>query len=390
MTSEAKGDGERCPECNGIGYNVRADETGNYRLRCNTCPGTGRIRSPEVENWQLCPACGKDHRPYYWCSDAARDPKPPPPAAEASPEAKGKNDGQDEAQAKQQQAQRENQQLAQEVSEGVARRQPEGGTRREAAAVPVAVTPDWRAAMMMQDADNAAAEARPITFSEAREIALAEVERSERRFAEATAVEARPEGRGCVARPATEIDILIEDRDHWKAEAAKMHEKLRALETSLIAAEAERDEWKQECIDWREAVTRVRAARDLSGAQLLMVGSELFADGKLDPEDKRDPRWTPTLEQAAKLRRELTAVTAERDEWKETADALEARWVEDQNAKDSLKSQLAAATARAEKAEADNADLMRTIAQNQGVYRENLGRLEAALVAALQKCPTDG
>lgn len=46
----------------------------------------------------------------------------------------------------------------------------------------------------------------------------------------------------------------------------------------------------------------LRAENELRGAQLLMVGSELAADPKLDPVDKSDPRWTPTLELAANLR----------------------------------------------------------------------------------------
>jgi len=39
-----------------------------------------------------------------------------------------------------------------------------------------------------------------------------------------------------------------------------------------------------------------------------MVGSELFGDGKIDPNDHRDPRWTPALQQAAKVMRELTSL----------------------------------------------------------------------------------
>src|SRR5690606_24260736 len=47
---------------------------------------------------------------------------------------------------------------------------------------------------------------------------------------------------------------------------------------------------------------------DLPASQLLMVGSELCGDGKIDPNDHRDPRWTPTLQQAAKVMRELTSL----------------------------------------------------------------------------------
>ena len=45
-----------------------------------------------------------------------------------------------------------------------------------------------------------------------------------------------------------------------------------------------------------------RDHRDLATGKLLMVGSEIGGDPKLDPKDHRDPRWTPTLEDAAKLR----------------------------------------------------------------------------------------
>src|SRR5690606_33164181 len=37
---------------------------------------------------------------------------------------------------------------------------------------------------------------------------------------------------------------------------------------------------------------------------------ELCGDGKIDPNDHRDPRWTPTLQQAAKVMRELTSLRA--------------------------------------------------------------------------------
>lgn len=49
-------------------------------------------------------------------------------------------------------------------------------------------------------------------------------------------------------------------------------------------------------------VEQVKRERDLTTSQLLMVGSEICGDPKLDPKDHRDPRWTPTLEEAAKLR----------------------------------------------------------------------------------------
>lgn len=52
-------------------------------------------------------------------------------------------------------------------------------------------------------------------------------------------------------------------------------------------------------------VEQVKRERDLITSQLLMVGSEICGDPKLDPKDHRDPRWTPTLEEAAKLRAEV-------------------------------------------------------------------------------------
>ena len=39
-------------------------------------------------------------------------------------------------------------------------------------------------------------------------------------------------------------------------------------------------------------------AADLRGAQLLMVGSQLADDPKMDHRDRADPRWTPTLHEA--------------------------------------------------------------------------------------------
>ena len=39
-------------------------------------------------------------------------------------------------------------------------------------------------------------------------------------------------------------------------------------------------------------------AADLCGAQLLMVGSQLADNPKMDHRDRADPRWTPTLHEA--------------------------------------------------------------------------------------------
>lgn len=54
----------------------------------------------------------------------------------------------------------------------------------------------------------------------------------------------------------------------------------------------------------RSELEQLKRERDLATAQLLMVGSEINGDPKMDPMDYRDPRWTPTLEEAAKLRAE--------------------------------------------------------------------------------------
>ena len=49
-----------------------------------------------------------------------------------------------------------------------------------------------------------------------------------------------------------------------------------------------------------EAASEIEALRaaDLRGAQLLMVGSQLADDPKMDHRDCSDPRWTPTLHEA--------------------------------------------------------------------------------------------
>lgn len=108
---------EACPRCdNGIVH------FGHYQRSCNICHGTGKapvrgegatnvcpyghndVRDcdspkcygfgtcqnlaapPPAASGEVCPHCGKDHRPYYWCSDAARDPAP---KDAASPEGEG-------------------------------------------------------------------------------------------------------------------------------------------------------------------------------------------------------------------------------------------------------------------------------------------------------------
>lgn len=44
---------------------------------------------------------------------------------------------------------------------------------------------------------------------------------------------------------------------------------------------------------------------NLTHAQLLMVGSEIANDPKIDPDDRSDPRWTPTLQEVSHMRTEL-------------------------------------------------------------------------------------
>lgn len=69
--------------------------------------------------------------------------------------------------------------------------------------------------------------------------------------------------------------------------------------TLRLASPAELREMVQTLTRERD---EARDHRDLATEQLLMVGSEIGGDPKLDPKDHRDPRWTPTLEEAAKLR----------------------------------------------------------------------------------------
>src|SRR5690606_41621685 len=66
---------------------------------------------------------------------------------------------------------------------------------------------------------------------------------------------------------------------------------------------------------------RLGRSRDRVAAEILMVGGELCGDPKLDAEDWRDRRHTPTLSEAARLRRERDALAeqvrqleAERDQ----------------------------------------------------------------------------
>jgi hypothetical protein len=88
-------------------------------------------------------------------------------------------------------------------------------------------------------------------------------------------------------------------------------------------------------------------AADLRGAQLLMVGSQLADDPKMDHRDRADPRWTPTLHEAwvaVQSRKEnaaqIVALMYERDGWKEHSAALVADLEEMRKRESSLSEQL--------------------------------------------------
>lgn len=66
--------------------------------------------------------------------------------------------------------------------------------------------------------------------------------------------------------------------------------------------EVQIEEAIRELVRLRARAEAAERERDLTTSQLLMVGSEICGDPKLDPKDHRDPRWTSTLEEAAKLR----------------------------------------------------------------------------------------
>jgi hypothetical protein len=73
-------------------------------------------------------------------------------------------------------------------------------------------------------------------------------------------------------------------------------------------AEGWRPVWvcEQCCAEFvpEEQVNMAFRAADLRGTQLLMVGSQLADDPKMDHRDRTDPRWTPTLHEAWVLREE--------------------------------------------------------------------------------------
>src|SRR5690554_1799844 len=91
----------------------------------------------------------------------------------------------------------------------------------------------------------------------------------------------------------------LSDLDFYALHAAILAERQRhAGEVAMLKEQLRRVEGERDTLAVR---------MDLPASQLLMVGSELCGDGKIDPNDHRDPRWTPTLQQAAKVTRELAA-----------------------------------------------------------------------------------
>lgn len=66
--------------------------------------------------------------------------------------------------------------------------------------------------------------------------------------------------------------------------------------------EVQIEEAIRELVRLRARAEAAEREMDLTTSKLLMVGSEICGDPKLDPKDHRDPRWTSTLEEAAKLR----------------------------------------------------------------------------------------
>ena len=68
--------------------------------------------------------------------------------------------------------------------------------------------------------------------------------------------------------------------------------------------------------DLKESVAAAQREADLRAAQLLMIGSQLSDDPKMDCCDRSDPRWTLALRQAGalcgQLRRLLSAIDSYR------------------------------------------------------------------------------
>ena len=114
---------------------------------------------------------------------------------------------------------------------------------------------------------------------------------------------------------ASALDVCIGSLRHARrAERARHAEEVARLEARVAKLADCARNVADERDSLRDQLRRVEGERDalavrmdLPASQLLMVGSELCGDGKIDPNDHRDPRWTPTLQRAAEVMRELTA-----------------------------------------------------------------------------------
>jgi hypothetical protein len=69
--------------------------------------------------------------------------------------------------------------------------------------------------------------------------------------------------------------------------------------------------------------TKAEAERALATSQLLMVASALCGDAKVGHDDTGDPRWTPSLMEAHKLRTERDALRAALASRQELIDSME-------------------------------------------------------------------
>lgn len=92
----------------------------------------------------------------------------------------------------------------------------------------------------------------------------------------------------------------IREMEGWTADALRTAIAFERVTSAELRAH--NHQLKANLHEARSELKQVKRERDLATEQLLMVGSEIAADPKLDPMDHRDPRWTPTLEKAAKLR----------------------------------------------------------------------------------------
>ena len=92
---------------------------------------------------------------------------------------------------------------------------------------------------------------------------------------------------------------------------------IRARLRAACIVRAERAE--REAENLRGELAEANCNADLRGAQLLMVGSELCGDPKIDPADLGDPRNTPTLREAARMRAELDRVRSLPKKWRKRA-----------------------------------------------------------------------